>query len=95
MVGKNEQKTTAAKRLRRARKWSKVVKAGEHYYTLDNDLGVWHWQTTNENGAIGWRLIEEACDVEDAEMLIAEHSATTPVDPKANRWTPLPLRLTD
>lgn len=69
-----------------------IFKLEGHVYTVDSRLGVWHWQTTSENGAIGWLRIGEACDVEDAEMFIAEHATSTPVDEEASRWAVLPLQ---
>lgn len=35
-------KTGNTKPVKPVREWSKVVKAGGHHYTIDNDLGVWH-----------------------------------------------------
>lgn len=62
-----------------------------HAYTVDSKLGVWHWQTTSPKGDIGWLRIGVACDVDDAEMMIADHAAHTPLDNKAYRWAVLPL----
>lgn len=66
-----------------------------HAYTVDSDLGVWHWQTTSPKGGVGWLMIGEACDVEDAEMMIADHATKTPVDVAAYQWAVLSMTEAD
>lgn len=92
MVEKNK-KISVTKPPKRVREWSQVVKAGGHDYTIDNDLGVWHWRSTGTG--IGWGLIGQASSRSNAKVMIAEHSATAPLDREASRWAALPMRLAD